>query len=712
MLNKMRTVARFLLLPLMIAAGSLTWILRENQDLAQFRAELESDLETYYADSESTRMSTISALDALSYMHDFAQVPPTRSDSFILRTAHLFFERRLQRPLSSLEELSDRIIDLNYYIQAAWKLRKFHEAEDAIDELLQLAVETQEITEDSNHVLIRALNWKSCLQVNYREPEAALETVRECISKCQVLLRDRPDDQTLLQILARAYRNAGVIEEVLGRDGARSVRRAAEIAVATPEAGPDRPVNDQLAGPVFLVDTLQLLGYQHLHHGRVNEAIEAWQQGLEQCRILAEQADRLAHAQGVAIPVRRFRRGQDRLETDLFQLQSIRDERELRAPPGPATSGSAIAVNNEAAARVPLRQWTWTPLRPGDGLSELSVDRLVKSTLPGEFEPQEAILLSWAADMSWSHATLLEMVRAIQETTLVVLLVPDDEVREELLQALKEEEIPPERVEILMIQTDTIWVRDYGPLTVRCADGAVRIASSMFKDSFEDPAPGNDFFPVNWSRSIGWPAFRLPVLIEAGAVLSNGAGICVASEYLLRKNAASGINEKQVTAALQRLTGAESIVYLTPLLDEQTGHVDWFSVFTAHDTVVIGDYYGLDEVNSRILDDNAARLAGVMTRNGPLKVERIPMPPRGRETFGGTYTNVVFANGNLLVPTWPEASKSQEEKALSVYRRLLPGWKIIPINSHELGRKEGSLHCATMNLYRYRPPEFQAGSGS
>jgi agmatine/peptidylarginine deiminase len=707
MLSRLGPAARFLILPLIVFTGCLVWILQENLEFAQFRSELESEQEAYVADSEETWKTTIASIDALLARQEFIQEPMTRSDWNIFRAAHQIFVRRLDRSPRDSAGPEARIHDLAYLAQISWKIRKFQDAEQALEELLQLTGEPDGSSDGMQDVRLRALNWKSCLLVNYREPEAALQTALECIEACELRLKSRPGNEAVQGLLALALRNASVIEEVLGRDGTAGVRHAIDIVsqILPTETGP--PVDHQLAVHAFLVDARQMLGYLHFRHGRYQEALAAWFDAVVDCQRLVQRAETLARQQSISIPVLRFRKAKRRLESDIEQLKFLADGARNGETPGSIEPDVGVLKTPVSSA-----QWAWTPLRPGDGLSELAIDRLIKSVLPGEFEPQEAILVSWSADNSWSHPTVLEVVRAIQETTRAVVLVPDDELREEAVEEISTAGMSFDGVEFVTLATNTVWARDYGPLTVKCDDGAVRIACSMFKDSFEDPAPENDFLPVAWSRVTGWPVFRLPVLIEAGAILSNGDGLCLASEFLLAKNAESGVGERQVTAALKRLTGADQVVYLQPLLGEETGHVDWFAVFTSSDTVVIGDYYGIDVVNAQILDDNARRLAGIKTRKGPLNVERIPMPPRGKGYFGGTYTNVVFANGNLLVPTWPEASRKHEEKALSVYRRLLPDWKIVPIDSQDFGRKQGSLHCATMNLYRYRPPQLLTGSDS
>ncbi len=628
----------------------------------------------------------------------------TDSDWKIFRTAHAFFKRRLTRSQHDVTTADERILDLGYLVQISWHLRRFQDAESALEELLDLTANANETSDTLVDLRIRELNWMACLQANYREPGIALQTALTCIESCEVRLKQDPGNRTVRSLLSLALRNVGVIEEVLGRNGTPNVKRAVDIAASLLETD----ASDHPLGPhASLVDLKQMLGFLYLRHARHEEALATWIDALSECQKLVLNSENAARQQLWSVPVLRLRKARRRLKSDVEQLKLLSSAVRNSVPHSTGTADRAATPPSRPAV-----QWAWTPLKPGDGLSELAIDHLVTGTLPGEFEPQEATLVSWPADNSWAHSTMLEMLPAINETMPVVVLVPNDEVRQEAVETISAAGISLDRIDIFTLETNTVWARDYGPLTVKCDDGTVRIACSMFKDSYADAHPASDFVPAAWSRATGWPMFRLPVLIEAGALLSNGDGLCLSSEYLLAKNADSGIGEQQVTASLKRLTGADQVVYLQPLLGEETGHVDWFAVFTSADTVVIGDYYGLDAVNAQILDNNARRLSSIKTRKGPLQVERIPMPPRGKDSFGGTYTNVVFANGNLLVPTWLEASRKHEEKALSVYRRLLPDWKIIPIDSQEFGQKQGSLRCATMNLYRYRPPQLLMGSDS
>ena len=207
------------------------------------------------------------------------------------------------------------------------------------------------------------------------------------------------------------------------------------------------------------------------------------------------------------------------------------------------------------------------------------------------------------------------------------------------------------------------------------------------------------------------PVVPAPFPLQGGEILSNGAGLCLASTKLLKTSRRLGYPESYVTDTIRRLFGATEVVYLEPLDDEPTGHVDWFATFTSSDTVVLGDYRGTDPVSGPLLDRHAERLAGVTTANGPLEVVRIPMPPHGEQSPGGTYTNVVFANGVLLVPSCPEASPELEREAFDVFRRLLPGWRVVGIECPKLLMRHGALHCAAVNLYRLPPPSSSGLAG-
>jgi agmatine deiminase len=329
---------------------------------------------------------------------------------------------------------------------------------------------------------------------------------------------------------------------------------------------------------------------------------------------------------------------------------------------------------------------------------------LQTSVLPADFEPHDAILLAFRGEQAEPfERTLCDIVAAISPHTTVIIVVPDRPTQNALTDKLHKAKANIARVVFCHFSVDTLWARDYGPFSLRTVDQSVKWLDARYTAE----RPHDEHLPTALGRHLTIPVTRTSVNLWGGAILSNGAGLCVASTTVLERNATLGVSEEQVRRAIAKFFGAEQIVFLEPLQGETTGDVDWFLAFTAADTVVLGDYGAGDPVNAAILNRNAERLAQVDS----LRVVRIPMPPRGDgEFFGGTYTNVVFANGVLLVPTWRNASADVQEQAFDTFKRLLPEWQIIGIDATEVGGKCGGLRCLTMPLRGMRDLEKHGDS--
>jgi agmatine/peptidylarginine deiminase len=69
------------------------------------------------------------------------------------------------------------------------------------------------------------------------------------------------------------------------------------------------------------------------------------------------------------------------------------------------------------------------------------------------------------------------------------------------------------------------------------------------------------------------------------------------------------------------------------------------------------------------------------------------MPPRTKEGDWRSYCNVLLVNGIILMPSYSGVDPALEEEARKTFSRLMPNWKIAPINSDTLIKKRGVLHC-------------------
>jgi agmatine/peptidylarginine deiminase len=266
----------------------------------------------------------------------------------------------------------------------------------------------------------------------------------------------------------------------------------------------------------------------------------------------------------------------------------------------------------------------------------------------------------------------------------------------------------------VQVPFDTVWVRDYGPITVHLPDGSFRW---MDGDYGQVERANDDAVPSAIAPQLGTSSVAIPLAVEGGNLLSNGGGLFLTTTAMLETNFARNYKEPEIAQLLRRHYGAEEVVFLEPLLAESTGHVDMFATFTSVDTVVVGEYSAeSDPINADTLNRNAARLAGLQTSRGPLKVIRIPMPPVKAEIFR-TYTNVLYANGTALVPIYPGLHRRGQAAALATYRQLLPDWSVVGIDCNELIMLGGAVHCISLNVSKIghlpeSSPAFRASVSS
>lgn len=315
--------------------------------------------------------------------------------------------------------------------------------------------------------------------------------------------------------------------------------------------------------------------------------------------------------------------------------------------------------------------------------------------LPGDFEKQSAILLGCNELLPYHPQAMVHIIAALVERLPLIGIVDSEEQRKHLITLLCDWGLPAHLMYFVSLPVKGMWVRDYGPSFVRREDGQITILDA---DYLEADRPGDDKAPTELAALLRVPVVPVPMLLEGGNILSNGRGLCVTTASLMTRNQARGIDQEQVHAMLNKYYGFDEVITLKPLLSEPTGHVDMFATFVSHDTIVVGQYDPkIDPVNVDVLDENAATLATGTKKHGPLKVVRIPMPSN-RGSIWRTHTNVIYANGILLMPTFSHQDRAAEEQARSIYERLLPDWEIIGIDASSIILNRGALRCVSINI--------------
>lgn len=313
--------------------------------------------------------------------------------------------------------------------------------------------------------------------------------------------------------------------------------------------------------------------------------------------------------------------------------------------------------------------------------------------LPAQWEPIETVLLSWPVFYPALWPLHLTMAAAIAPAAPLTVLIPSAlwgaAVRWFLQRSAA---VDLDRVRFMMLPTDDIWVRDYGPVIGRDAQGQ-RVCLKFIYDPLPSyPQDQDDTMALRWTAQAGMPTRRLDLHLEGGNIWSDGQGTVIVSVHAFHAN--PGLTVERLQAAL----GAEKLI-VTPRLEcEETGHVDLLVKLADARTVLLSRASGFLNV------DNLRRARRVFETQTNAAGERyrifdLPTPPLYLNWFcypvWRSYTNALTVNGRVLVPVY---GLREDAEALAVYRAAIPDYTIFPIDCSASANGGGAVHCLTKEI--------------
>jgi len=327
--------------------------------------------------------------------------------------------------------------------------------------------------------------------------------------------------------------------------------------------------------------------------------------------------------------------------------------------------------------------------------------------MPAEWEPQQAIWLSWPR----RRATWLGNFRPIPAkfAEIIALISQFQEVRLNIARSLQQRtwalihraKADPSRVKFFDHPTDDAWCRDHGPIFVKNdRTGEVAVTDWRFNawggkySAWEQ----DDAIPGLVARALGLRRFVNGMVFEGGSVDVNGAGSLLTTEAcLLNPNRNPQLTKAQIEQNLRDYLGVKQILWLGDGLvgDDTDGHVDDLSRFFRVDGIVTAVERNRRDRNYRALQENLDRLHRCRTPRGKkFEVVALPMPEpcfAGRQRLPASYANFLMLNEAVLMPAFRQPKRDAE--AAEVLAGCFPGRKIVPVDCRDLIWGRGTLHC-------------------
>jgi agmatine deiminase len=317
----------------------------------------------------------------------------------------------------------------------------------------------------------------------------------------------------------------------------------------------------------------------------------------------------------------------------------------------------------------------------------------VTGRVVGGFEHQAALILGVNELILYHPDTLAQIVGAIHDRLRVIGVVADEEQQAKTKSLVKDRGLPENSIDFFKWPVEAMWVRDYAPYFV--VGDHTTVVDFTYPEQNRDL---EDNFGLAFAATFGLHYDHAHLTFDGGNLTSNGQGVCISTTLLGGANASRGYSVEQVGQMLHDHFHFERWIRLKPLEGEPTGHVDMFLTLCAPNKAIVG-VYGRDDdpTNSAVLEENVKLLQGEPTKDGPLQVIRIPMPSH-KDGNWRTYTNVIYANGVVLVPQYPDTDAEPDRVALRVFREALPDWKVVGIDCSKLIVKRGALHCISRQV--------------
>ncbi len=331
--------------------------------------------------------------------------------------------------------------------------------------------------------------------------------------------------------------------------------------------------------------------------------------------------------------------------------------------------------------------------------------------LPAEWEEQDSILLVWPHEgTGWSsslesvESVFVHMATEISKREKCLISTNN---RLHVIRKLREARAVAENIRILDMESNDVWVRDFGPITV-FENGIPLLLDFTFNGwglKFRADLDNQVSRKLHQRKAFGeTPMETVGMVLEGGSIDSDGTGtVLTTTQCLLSPNRNPHLSQKDIEEALTTHLGADRILWLDHghlSGDDTDAHIDTLARFTGEDTLVYISCEDTEDEHHSALKLMEQQMESFRTRNGsPYNLIPLPWPQAVHDENGrrlpATYANFLILNNAVLVPTYDDPA---DEAAVQILQYAFPDREIITVPCLPLIHEGGSLHCSTMQL--------------
>lgn len=349
-----------------------------------------------------------------------------------------------------------------------------------------------------------------------------------------------------------------------------------------------------------------------------------------------------------------------------------------------------------------------------------------KPRFPAEWEPQQALLLTWPHQATdWAHIlpqvepVFAKIAREVAKRQRLIISCHSSEDEAHVRKLLVQHGLDMTQVALFVQPSNDSWVRDHGPISCY-QDGRLQLLDFGF-----DGWGGKYAAELDNALSLGLkgqgafgdtPLKNLELVLEGGALETDGKGTLLAiARCLLDEKRNPGMTQARMESLLGQHLGIRRFLWLWHgglEGDDTDGHIDTLARFSESGAILYQTSFGLDDPNHEALTAMAEEIKALQDATGAAYAcLPLPSPKPIRNAQGkllpASYANFLIINGAVLAPVYGDAADAEALEALA---QGFPGREIIPIDCRPLIHQFGSLHCVTMQLAANKEIRKSAGS--
>ncbi|NRT15873.1 agmatine deiminase [Flavobacterium sp. 28A] len=340
-----------------------------------------------------------------------------------------------------------------------------------------------------------------------------------------------------------------------------------------------------------------------------------------------------------------------------------------------------------------------------------------KRRFPAEWEKQQGVLLcfphngnDWPGKYEAIKWAFVEYIKKVATYETVFLVVADEKLKEKVTEMLEMAKVNLDTISFIIQKTNRSWMRDSGPIVIK--NGENREALNF---NFNGWAKYKNHqldrnIPTTVANFLNIPLTQVrykgkPVIVEGGAIDTNGRGTLLTSEEcLMHPNIQvrnPGFTKADYEAVFKEYLGITNVIWLGNGVegDDTHGHIDDLCRFINEDTIVTIIETDVNDANYAPLQDNLKRLQNAKLENGKAPiVVALPMPKRvdfEDLRLPASYANFLILNKCVLVPTFNDAN---DRVALNIIAACFPDREVIGISAIDLIWGLGTLHCLSQQI--------------